>query len=350
MGECSGAGFQLSADGDWESFSYEFAAGGARFVFVDCRETYSRPATRVWLRGLHGRLAQGERLFVFGHEPLIAVARPYFSAPQFVQILREALRDCPLDAYFCGHTHNQAWTYHPELCAHGALQIKTCVVGERGGEPLPLDQTRPLLIAHPARYLGGYLEDTLPSWVLVEADCESVILTWHRIGNGIEGVLRWDRPAGAPPTNEPRWSVVPSPRPLPAISDAELSTLRAARIYMSFHGSKLAGKSVLLNGTPVGTAPTGDFFAPRGFLSLQPEHLALVRRENTVALHSLPGEKLCWGGVFMEVETASGRRVRSNCGAPLFDTGFGRPDEINAAGIERREPGYLLGPVTVRFA
>src|SRR5947209_20453768 len=30
-----------------ESFSYEFTTGGARFVFVDCRESVQRPATRV---------------------------------------------------------------------------------------------------------------------------------------------------------------------------------------------------------------------------------------------------------------------------------------------------------------
>ena len=174
-------------------------------------------------------------------------------------------------------------------------------------------------------------------------------LTWHRIGDGIEGVLAWDRPAGAPAQAEPRWSVGPPPRPLPSISDAELSTLRAARIYMSFHGSKLAGKAVLLNGAPVGAAPLSSSFAPRGFIPAPMEQIGLIRRENTVALQSLAGESLCWGGVYLEVETADGRRVRSDCGGPVFDTGFGSPEETGAASIERREPGALLGPVRVRF-
>lgn len=128
-------------------FSYEFSAGGARFVFVDCREAYSVPETRSWLLGLWHRLAHGGRLFLFAREPLFAVARPCFSTPEFVRVLHEAVRDWQLDAYFCGHTHNQAWTYHPEFGAGGAIQIKTCVAGEIGKEPLPLDQTRSLLIA-----------------------------------------------------------------------------------------------------------------------------------------------------------------------------------------------------------
>lgn len=146
--------------------------------------------------------------------------------------------------------------------------------------------------------------------------------TWHRIAGGIEGVLRWDRPAGAPSNSEPYWMAAPPPRPLPVITDAELATLRSARIYMSFHGSKLPGKTVLLDDVPIGRAPVSSSFAARGFVALQPEQLALVRRENTVALQSLPGENLCWGGVYLEAETAGGRQVRSHCAERVYDTGF----------------------------
>src|SRR5205807_493328 len=113
---------------DREGFSYEFSAGGRRFVFVDCREGWERDGTRTWLQGLRGRLGEGERLFVFAHQPLFPVARIYFSDPPFVRAMREALDGCAAEAYFCGHTHNQAVTYHPGVGRDGILQVKTAVV------------------------------------------------------------------------------------------------------------------------------------------------------------------------------------------------------------------------------
>jgi hypothetical protein len=177
-----------------------------------------------------------------------------------------------------------------------------------------------------------------------------VQLTWNRIGGGIEGVLQWDRHAGSAALVEPQWAVAPPSRPLSSLSDSELASLRRARIYMAFHGSNLPGKPVLLNGVPVGPAPTTGYFGPRIYLELHPEHLTLIGRANTVALQSDVDEQVCWGGVYVEVETSTGRLVRSDCGGPVFDTGFGDKDQMSAAGIERREPGALLGPVFVRFA
>jgi hypothetical protein len=326
-----------------QGFSYEFTAGGARFVFVDCRESIERPATRDWLRDLRHRVKEGERLFVFAHQPLFPVARVFFSDPPFVRTLRDALAPCAVDGYFCGHTHNQALAYHPAYGKGGILQVKTAVVGILGAEPLPLEQTRALLLPPAARYFAGYLEDTLPSWFLVEADAVSVRLTWHRIAHGIEGILRWNRPGDA------EWQSPPPPRPLLPISDADLSHARSARIHMAFHHSEAPGKRVLLNGIPVGEAPRAGSFAPRSVVELRPEHLRLLRRENTVALENAPAEPLCWGGIYLEVETAAGRRVRSTCADKVYVVGPEDEAEEPLPMLERRRPGETLGPVTAAF-
>jgi hypothetical protein len=281
---------------------------------------------------------------VFAHQPLFPVARISFSDPPFAHALREALAGCAVDAYFCGHTHNQALAFHPDYGQAGVLQVKTAAVGVPDSQPLPLEQTRTLLLPDRARYVSGFLEDTMPSWFLVEVEAEAVTLTWRRIGHGVESVLRWDQPADA------TWQQPPEPRPLPAVSDADLAQIRSARLHMAFHGSKQPGKTVLLNGTPVGEAPPGDSFAPRNFVKLRPEHLPLLRRENHIELQNEPAEPLCWGGVYLEAETIEGRRLRSTCGERVFVTGaWDDEDELGRA-VERRRPGESLGPVIVSFA
>ena len=293
---------------------------------------------------LPSRLKEKEHLFVFAHQPLFPVARVFFSDPPFVRTMRAALAPCAVDGYFCGHTHNQALAYHPAFGKEGILQVKTAVVGVLDSEPLPLEQTRALLLPHEARYFAGVLEDTLPSWFLVEADGASVRLTWHRIGNGIEGVLRWNRPGDAV------WESPPPPRPLPPISDAALSQVKSARVHMAFHGAEALGKRVLLNGIPIGEAPRAGSFAPRRFVELRPEHLPLLRRENTVALENAAAEALCWGGLYLEVEAADGQRVRSTAADAVYVTGLDDEAEESLPMLQCFQPGETLGPAALCFA
>lgn len=326
---------------DRTGFSYEFTRGGDTFLFVDCRESYERPETRQWLGEAADRARNSRRLFVFAHQPIFPVSRVYFTDPPYLDVIRHCLKDCAIEAYFCGHTHNQAIAFHPHLARHGILQVKTAVIGSLGSDPVPLDQARALLEPD-SRYYGGYLEDTLPSWFLVDVDANGVRLTWHRIGAGVEAVLAWSDPARA------EWETPPPERPLPAISDEELSHLRSGRIHMAFHDSADPEKQVLLNGVAVGAAPGGGSYAPRNVVKLSPAHLALVQRNNRVELTNPHGERLVWGGVYLEVETAGGRRVRSTPGHEVYDTGFdggsGRSPVILPV-----PPGQTLGPVTVQF-
>ena len=55
---------------------------------------------------------------------------------------------------------------------------------------------------------------------------------------------------------------------------------------------------------------------------MRPEHLPLLRRENTGALENAPAEPLCWGGVYPEDETAASQRVRSTAAEKISVAGF----------------------------
>jgi predicted phosphodiesterase len=244
----------------------------------------------------------GGRLFLAAHEPAYAVARPFFTDRVYAKRLADLAARFPIEALFCGHTHNQAWSLHPMPGGRRWLQVKGAAIGFPGLPTQRLDAVR-AICGGPAgcELLGGYLEDGAPGWNELIVDAEWATLRWHALGVGVQMELRWRRPGEVDVVRRPPRTALPT-GPLP--TDA---TRTAARLHLAGYGGG-AGRQLSLNGKVVGTIPALGSFAPRLSVPLPPE---LVQARNVISIETRPGDRLLVGALALEVELADGRLLRT---------------------------------------
>jgi hypothetical protein len=320
---------------------YSFSVEGARFLVLDYRETGAEQF--AWLEREAARRPpgdSGERLFLSAHAPLYAVARPFFDDPRFTTGVRLALRGRPVDAHFCGHTHNACASLHP--WGHGRLlQLKSAIVAEPGREPLPLLHVRTPLQAGSPQVLWGYLEDTAPGWLRVVDEGERVIVEHHVVGRGVIAQASWREPG--------LLERVEAGSPTPAgLSPEEARRIRSGRIYLALWNSVDPEKTVRLNDTPVGNAPVSDWFLPRSYVEIPDAAIGAIRRINDVVIENARGEEFCAGGAYLEVRLDDGRVVRSTASDFLVATGD-RWDAWNEPTLLKAPPGRPVELRALRF-
>lgn len=330
---------QLGAEpeGNW----YAVSAPGARFLVLDYRDDGVGQMAWVRRQAEESRRA-GERLFLVAHAPLYDIARPFFSRPAFTSALLEAQGDVPVDAYFCGHTHNQSVS----LVSRGSsaprlLQAEGAVVGEPNREPVPLLSVRSLLQQGSPELFWGYLEDSAPGWLELTCDAGEAGLTWRPVGQGARESARWREPGQVDAHH------APAP-PAAGLGPDDARRIAAARVYLAFWNSSDPEKEVRLNGVPIGTAPVADWYSPDRFVTVPPEALGCVRRMNEVTVANPRGERFAVGGAFIEVTLEDGRVVRSTASDFLVVVGDGWT-EWNEPTLMRVAPGEPAVLRALRF-
>jgi len=140
---------------------FAFDAPGGRFIMVDYLDlTPGNPQAR-WFGQMLLSAPVGKPIFVFAHAPFANFARPFFSHAPMQRVFESVFaRRCPT-VCFCGHTHNQALSYHRR--AGGTFtQIKCSTVGSPALPPDPLESCRVLLLEDGDKFFWGTLEDLLP--------------------------------------------------------------------------------------------------------------------------------------------------------------------------------------------
>jgi predicted phosphodiesterase len=235
----------------------------------------------------------GGRIFLAAHAPAYALARPFFTDHAYAEAIRVLAARYPIDALFCGHTHNQAWSLHTLPGGVRWMQVKGAAVGSPDRAPQPLGEVR--AICGDPTLLWGFLEDTAPGWNEVILDGPWVLLRWHALGGGVGAEARW----------HVRGEVALTVRP-PAAPDAatpfRLSEATAAWMDLAGYGCP-EGRRVWLNGQPVGVTPALSSFAPRQTVALPPAALHAV---NTVEIETLAADRLLVGGLSIVVRLSDG--------------------------------------------
>lgn len=322
---------------------YTFSVPGARFCVLDYRDAGREQM--AWLRaqcgsgGIAGK--NDDRTFLVSHAPLHSVARPFFSPPEFTEGVREAIGGRPVDALFCGHTHNQCVSLHPWGGERRLLQVKSAVVGEPDREPIPLLAVRSPLHAGSPEVLWGYLEDTAPGWVRVVVDGGEVTLEWHALGRGRRAWLRWREPGVVDALEAP-------PVVMPGLGPEDARRIRSGRVFMAFWGSEDPEKEVRLNGVPIGSAPVTDWFSSRAHVPIPVEALGAIRRMNEVSIANPRREEFAVGGVYLEVTLDDGRVIRTTASDFVVATGD-RWDAWEEPTLLRVAPGEPAELRALRF-
>jgi len=310
--------------------SYALRAAGLRLIVLDYTTFRAGDAADQLLTAeLAEAAARGERIFVCGHPPLVPVARPFFSRPEYARTVLERIAQAPapIDAYFCGHTHNQVASLHAVQAnntgdrrgrsAAWLPQLQGAPVGYPDQPPIALEDVRPLLPPAGAfRYGWGFLEDSHPGWFLVDVDSDGVRARWQLVGaEGDHGEVRWQRAGeptvvGGPPAPErPELPAFPPRRP-----DVASVRLRAAGM-----GSR-APHVVRLNGHAIGTLPVLEYFDARQGLAIDERVWSAIGAENELEIEPAAQEERCLGGFVLEVTLADGRVARSTPAPPLYAT------------------------------
>lgn len=323
---------------------YAAEAANCRFLVLDYLDIQPGSAQDRWLGDELARSDAPERTFLVAHAPLVPVARPFFSRLEFVHSVTARLRTAPpVDALFCGHTHNTAVTTHL-LDTARLLQLKTCVFGYPEQSPLPLTVARALVPPDgQARLHFGFLEDSAPGWLLVEVDEQRVIVRWRLLGRGEQAVLAWEQAGQASVVRTPDLARL-NPRLRHA---ADLTRARGARLHVTGYGVPAGAADVRVNGHVIGRLPSLQAFVPRQFLELSAAALASLGTENIVEIDH-PGPDACVGGLSLEVLHCDGTSARSAVDPALYVTSS-RWDAWNVPSLRHLAPGEPVRAV-LRFS
>ena len=327
--------------------SYAFEVSGCRIIVLDYTTFVAGgPADQMVQTQLAAAARRGERILVCGHAPLVPISRPFFSRLEYARPVFERLAGAPapVDAYFCGHTHNQAATWHrmgipapdsTSLADHSAdhvtggtdaspwwlPQFQSVPVGEPGAVPLPLEDVRPMLPpADSFRYGWGYLQGTCPGWFLVDVSSDEVRTRWQLLGAraGQAAVeVRW-RAAGQPELQ----GTLPAPQrpPMPEwplkSGDPRVREVRLRAAGMSSRASH----RVVLNGTPAGTLGPLEHFNALQSVVLPEAAWEGIGADNELRIEPAAAEARCLGGFVLEITLTDGGVVRSRPTQELYAT------------------------------
>jgi hypothetical protein len=279
---------------------YTFERSGSLFIVLDYTTFKTDDEQAAFIRRTFEQSGRYEHVFLFAHPPLVCVGRPFFTHFDFVNTVLGEVADHPIDAYFCGHTHNQVSTLH-KVGGHWMPQLKSAVLGYPDRAPVPLSDVRPILPdASASEYGWGYLEDSAPGWWEITVNGAEVQADWHVLRRGVTGQLRWSRGEKAEFAMKPQFSRT-SGKSLPSLREIRSVRLRAA-------GSNCRtpeGYRVTLDGTFIGSLPRLEYFDSRQFMEIAPEHWPLLSERNRIHITTTE-DPMCFGGFVLEVETSHG--------------------------------------------
>ena len=278
---------------------YKFSLGNSLFIVLDYT-TYSRDS--VQRDFLIDALAEGRdysHVFMFAHPPLVPVARPFFTDYKFASDVGELLGKYPVDAYFCGHTHNQIALLH--LFGDTWIpQLKSSVLGYPELPPVKAEDIRILLPDPAVNKIGwAYMEDSAPGWWFITASDEHVQADWHVLHKGVMGALSWN--SGEKPVFSKKPPSIKQASKLPLAADIKSIRLRVA-------GSGFIDSDnvqVFINDKSVGHLPYLEYFDCRQYLEIRTSYRIELSNVNTVKF-KMPSVPCCIGGFVIEIETDNG--------------------------------------------
>jgi predicted phosphodiesterase len=292
---------------------YTVEVGGAHLVFLDSTSWDPEGEQSRWFQATLDRATQkGGRIFVFGHHPIWPVAKAFYSNRSFCQNVIEILESVSIDAYFCGHTHNQSVLLH-RSGRRPCLQCMGAPIGHPEELPTPLNRVQSMLVGSDdvIDSWPGYLENTAPGWFLVRVGVSRVDVSWHHLGIGEEVKVTWNEP-GYP---ERFWQVRHPDDAL--LITRDMASIRRLSLRFCAWDAARPGKRVRLNGVDVGELPGSARFEPR-HLDLPLAAAAALDLVNRVEVDAPGIEASTIGNLQLEGVLPGGRIVRTKPTGEVF--------------------------------
>ncbi|MCZ8511654.1 metallophosphoesterase [Paenibacillus filicis] len=282
---------------DIASGYYTFEKEESLFVVLEYPGFQKNGEQAAFLRNALAHSGEYKHVFMFAHPPLIPIARPFFTDFDFVNTILGEVARYPIDAYFCGHTHNQIASLH-KVGDRWLPQLKSTVLGKPEVVPVNISDVWPLLCDLSSAELGwGFIENTAPGWWMVTVDGEDVQADWHVLHKAVCGQISWRTGEKAVFKEIPD---LPSTlAPLPQLHD-----IRSVRIKAAGSNCKAAkGYRAFLNGELVGHFPPLEHYGAQ-YIEVDPRHWPLLKSVNRIDVMTAD-EVMCIGAFLLEVKTES---------------------------------------------
>ena len=300
--------------------------GGYTFIILDY--THWDDTQRHWLRQQLDETDDAPRRFVVAHPPLHLFGRHFFDSVPFRADVTDLLRGHPVDAYFCGHTHNQTASFHD-----GLLHLTGSSIGYPVPLPPALDEWHAIPDALRDSYLWGIPEDFDPAFLLIDLDGDALHLTRMTL-HGPAGRLV-QRRRFAPPE---LLDAPPVERLAHPLRPTDQLQIRAARLNLfAASGADEATSRLTLNGHPLGPIPHGVCYEARHFVQLPQELLRDLSSSNVLDITFPDRAPFAYGSFTLTLELLDGRRLMSRVTRERFvcgdraDFSYGRREAIPVA-------------------
>ena len=282
-----------------------------------------------------------KHVFAFGHYPLWPVVRPGFSNDRFTDSVVPSMKQYPLDAYFCGHTHNTgAWVRRVDGVP--ITQIKG-VVMDKSTSLKPMEESRTLLIPQADLSYGwGYLSGPPNGFFLVSVEGPRVRVQL-RSGREVLREFVWQNPGQITDT------VLPPPgHPTVRVTENDLRQATAATLVFTPWAETRADVNILLNGekvsqTQIEPMPHWAAFSSEVRVAIPVEMLKGLRLDNVAAIEN-PGKALFGiGNVRLDVKLRNGTTART----PVLDRFLFSADRAEAETLHCATFGWDIIPSAV---
>jgi predicted MPP superfamily phosphohydrolase len=338
---------------------FGFRYGNSAFVFLDFAPADPLAQQEQIRQLLKQAQAQGglQHIFLFAHYPLWPLIRPGFSSAKLTESLLPIFKEFPVDAYFCGHTHNSAaWVHKLDGATITQLQGVAC---EAIPSLTPMEECRTLLLPQEElSYYWGYTSGPKHSFFIVTVEADRVRVQW-RTDTQLLREFAWRQPGQLTDLTQP-----PKPAKVP-VTEAALKDATAATLAFCPWAEDGCEVIIRLNGETLTTTPLGPTMRSNAFVNekrvaIPADKLHLLRLANTLTFENPDRAIFGLGHIYLEVQLADGRTARTPIATRfLFSASAeeGRAaklkygwDIIPAAAIQSVPLGQPLGPLELHWA
>lgn len=280
--------------------------GDCAFLVLDYQRYTLGNAQDAWLEAQLADAAEtGRRVFVVAHAPIFLWGRHFFGDPDLMERLDSLFARYPVEAYLCGHTHNQAISFHARQGELGWLQLMASSVGYPAMASLALESVHCLADFGPNdTYLWGIAEDSAPGLFVIDLKPDGMHLCRQSVAGekrefAVAGQRTIPRDLGTSP------EVVGEPAP------EDFLQIKSALLGVFGYGQSGPPSQVRINGVTLGALPANGSYAARRYLQLPREALWTIDRRNTISIRTPEVVEFAIGSLSLELTLLDGHVLRS---------------------------------------
>ncbi len=306
---------------------YSFDYQNSHFIFLDCTVHSPEPQFKWLIDDLNktNNNRKIKHIFVFSHYPLWIVARAGFTDKSYAERLISIFSKYEIDAFFCGHTHNQT-TSARILNNKKITQLMSCAVVEKGRlktlvpyfefqndekpEFIPLENAKKILIPNENLcYYWGYIEGGPSGYFIIEVYDNKINVKFCSPSRGIIREFYWEK--------EGEIFDIIKPKPLKEefISRDDFEQIESVDFYYSYWLKDQIDAPIILNGKEIGkikqTASDSRWWNSNK-IEINPKHFSIIKPENEIIIKNPKKNLFGVAHCLLRITTKSGKKFNSS--------------------------------------